>query len=1100
MKKFIKFCVLCAFMFAICFANINFDGAKPSNHTLNVDSVGSISATTTLPSSYDLRDYIDIGVENQNPYGICYAFASLTSLETYLALNYGEYYDFSEVHFALSLYKQAGYYSTVDDTLNDGGNFTHFITYTQKDYSIVLEDEMPLSKYLALNESKRYSTMETDFNNINNNFYSLVKVNDTKSFKQIAGNKAQYTTNELTDFRNSVKNHIMQYGSLTAGIHTDSTFNYRTKYYKVTDDALVGDTNKVNGNIDHLISIVGWDDNYDAGGAWENKGAYLCLNSWGANFGDDGYFYVSYDDYFIESTLQGVCNATLATTHHKISTIKNHQDNTFIFTHTLDNTLYLANIFDTTNYVGESITYIDTFVKGGTTKFYIKFFDTKGTALIGLNSVSVMNLAGSSKVDEFSLYNKYQLSTPLKITNNFMVVATEIKSAYKTHSLGGYTEKNLNLEPTYYTTSGLGNFETDLTWDPKMSDGNGNAIETDATLPLILHTDKTYIEVDHFESSAQSIINKKYVKNNASFTNKLISLKLNNASISADDLNNIKITKLYTNSFDDVSSNFDIAFDNDTVTIAMTGTLNSSFDAGNYLITIPCGDTTVYRVIELQDVVTYPITYYLDGGKATNPNVYTNLQSSLTLANPTKSGYVFVGWYTDSELTNAFNPNNLPYTSLALYAKYDFALPTITSKSQDVSITYYEGLEVNISINATHPLINQYNTLSYQWYMRKNLTDSYSIVDGATEPTITLYNVSDSGYYVCQVSLNITDPSLVDEPCIKTLNASANHEIAVNIKPYIYDMSKAKWNYDEAISYDSQIHTVEVINLPVGVTATYTNNQFSEIGTYIAHAEFSFDDMNGNAIANPVEDLYWEIRQAKITITINDIISKTALTDEQLNNMYSCTIDHEYLPENVVTEQDKLNYLEITYQLLNSAQPNIKTISATTKQFDIYDIEIVSGEYRVVIFKLDCNGISTISNNGFVADCEFSASNYAINDEITNLLKDKQLSALNAYNISYSYLSNDDSATIYISLPREQLFNHLSVYVYDNNKLVKVNNLDVDANGISFTANDSNSIYIIAQDDLSHNSNTQMLIIIGIIGIFAILSLYAIFSAIKHKN
>lgn len=49
----------------------------------------------------------------------------------------------------------------------------------------------------------------------------------------------------------------------------------------------------------HDVVIVGWDDDYPAEnfvGEVTSDGAFLCLNSWGENFGDLGTFYVSYED------------------------------------------------------------------------------------------------------------------------------------------------------------------------------------------------------------------------------------------------------------------------------------------------------------------------------------------------------------------------------------------------------------------------------------------------------------------------------------------------------------------------------------------------------------------------------------------------------------------------------------------------------------------------------------------------------------------------------------------------------------------------------------------------------------------------------------
>lgn len=51
--------------------------------------------------------------------------------------------------------------------------------------------------------------------------------------------------------------------------------------------------------------------------------------------------------------------------------------------------------------------------------------------------------------------------------------------------------------------------------------------------------------------------------------------------------------------------------------------------------------------------VSYKITYQLRGGKnsAKNPATYTSSTGTITLANPTRTGYSFVGWYKDSACT-----------------------------------------------------------------------------------------------------------------------------------------------------------------------------------------------------------------------------------------------------------------------------------------------------------------------------------------------------------------------------------------------------------------------------------------------------------------
>ena len=54
-----------------------------------------------------------------------------------------------------------------------------------------------------------------------------------------------------------------------------------------------------NEKANHDVVIVGWDDHYEASNfstVPEGDGAFICVNSWGEQFGDKGYFYVSYYD------------------------------------------------------------------------------------------------------------------------------------------------------------------------------------------------------------------------------------------------------------------------------------------------------------------------------------------------------------------------------------------------------------------------------------------------------------------------------------------------------------------------------------------------------------------------------------------------------------------------------------------------------------------------------------------------------------------------------------------------------------------------------------------------------------------------------------
>ena len=91
---------------------------------------------------------------------------------------------------------------------------------------------------------------------------------------------------------NTVKQAVYNNGSVTCGITWDSGMIQEDKvsYYN-NDDNARNDSN-------HEVLIVGWDDDYSADhfeGVTKN-GAWLVRNSWGNNIGDNGYFWVSYQD------------------------------------------------------------------------------------------------------------------------------------------------------------------------------------------------------------------------------------------------------------------------------------------------------------------------------------------------------------------------------------------------------------------------------------------------------------------------------------------------------------------------------------------------------------------------------------------------------------------------------------------------------------------------------------------------------------------------------------------------------------------------------------------------------------------------------------
>lgn len=104
--------------------------------------------------------------------------------------------------------------------------------------------------------------------------------------------------------RDMIKRAIMQYGVVSVGIHMgDMSYdNYNPKtgaYYSGLAYYLDDPENGV--TTDHAVAIVGWDDEYPRENFAEatrpqNNGAWIIRNSWGEDWADGGYFYVSYEE------------------------------------------------------------------------------------------------------------------------------------------------------------------------------------------------------------------------------------------------------------------------------------------------------------------------------------------------------------------------------------------------------------------------------------------------------------------------------------------------------------------------------------------------------------------------------------------------------------------------------------------------------------------------------------------------------------------------------------------------------------------------------------------------------------------------------------
>lgn len=236
-----------------------------------------------IPSKYNLKDVIEIYVEDQGTWELCDLFASMKSIETNYALKTGNSVDLSE--------RYMDYISSKllygDRELESLSNGTTMLFASK--YGVPSESEI----------TKEYYSDLTAITNAT----PVCRVVSTVDFKEL--NKTDTTNLRLL---NIIKQHILKYGSLSVGICSpdlaSGVYHYENDayYYK---EGIIDAVLRPN----HQVSIVGWDDDYSKDNFTERPeidGAFICLNSWGENWGQNGYFYVSYDALSAFESLHGV--------------------------------------------------------------------------------------------------------------------------------------------------------------------------------------------------------------------------------------------------------------------------------------------------------------------------------------------------------------------------------------------------------------------------------------------------------------------------------------------------------------------------------------------------------------------------------------------------------------------------------------------------------------------------------------------------------------------------------------------------------------------------------------------------------------------------
>lgn len=230
-----------------------------------------------LPASHDPRPTGLLSAAKDQPYDNCWSYSAIGAMETAHRKRTGAQVDLSEMHLTWYAYKSSPGFTDEDDDPREAGGVDSIAVAT-------------LARWIgAVSETSLPETAQPQ--GTYDAYPNELLLED--AFLLGAGDKLdpKHPSDALKDL-------VYTYGAASVGIHVDD--RDQEKYYNEETYAYYYDGTG-GGNANHAVLLVGWDDNYPRENFLEfarpsRNGAWLIRNSWGTNWGDDGYFWLSYED------------------------------------------------------------------------------------------------------------------------------------------------------------------------------------------------------------------------------------------------------------------------------------------------------------------------------------------------------------------------------------------------------------------------------------------------------------------------------------------------------------------------------------------------------------------------------------------------------------------------------------------------------------------------------------------------------------------------------------------------------------------------------------------------------------------------------------
>ncbi|MCM1133179.1 MAG: lectin like domain-containing protein [Ruminococcus flavefaciens] len=286
----------------------------------------------SLPASFDLRESGKVTpVRDQTGYGTCWAHSAIASAETSI-IDSKPGIDLSEFHTAYYTYSGGDQIEPVSDNIADnfsrGGTIYTVTNLWAQGIGPVLEKRLRYGDIDFFEDESDVEMMKYQADYHLKNAYMFDYDKERTNFDEV---------------NNLIKQFVYSGSAVDVSFYSNQTDSYYNAEYFTTN------SNKRPKFANHSVAVVGWDDDFPSENFViqpENNGAWLVKNSWGEDFGDNGYMWISYED---TSLCEFAVYELEDTMHHD----RNYHHDTFVALQSLsaddspeiNNGSYMANVF-----------------------------------------------------------------------------------------------------------------------------------------------------------------------------------------------------------------------------------------------------------------------------------------------------------------------------------------------------------------------------------------------------------------------------------------------------------------------------------------------------------------------------------------------------------------------------------------------------------------------------------------------------------------------------------------------------------------------------------------------------------------------------------